>query len=90
MKFAGMSDLRHFWVYGPGTPGEMSKLAYTLELWSKDGKVKMACLDSVISMEKPVVDVINDGDGLILTESGKKKITGGGGIVKYEICIREW
>ena len=86
MKFAGMSDLRHFWVYGPGTPDEMSKFIYSIQLWSHDEKVKVACQDRVVSMEKPVVDVTNDGDGLILTEVGKKKLTQSG-LVKYEITI---
>lgn len=89
MKFARMSDLRHFWVYGPGTPDEMSKLTYTMEIWSRDGRVKVACQDSVISMEKTVVEVLNDGDGLILTECGKRKITDSSGIVKYEIIIKD-
>ena len=88
MKFAGMSDLRHFWVYGPGTPEAMSKLTYTIRLSSHDGEVKLTCQDTVLSMEKLVEDVLADGDGLILTEAGKKKLTQSG-LVHYEITIAE-
>ena len=81
MKLTGLSDLRHFWVYGPGTRNEMSKLNFTIQFKSNDGKVKLSVQDQVVSVETQVLDVISDGDGITLTDEATRKLTKSGLVI---------
>lgn len=71
------NGLWHIWVYGPGTDAQLSEYAVSIEV-SKDKvtlrKREFSYKGPAVSIFKSVDDVINQHDGLVLTDKSLKTI----------------
>ena len=64
----------HIWIYGVGSPEEMSKFAFKVRLYNAGVVTELSHTGVVISIDKSVDDVINDNDGFVVTDAGIKKL----------------
>ena len=78
----------HFWVYGLGTPEEMAKFSYEINLYNHDGSSKISTQEKVVSLDKSLEDVVCDKNGLVLTEDAMTKLKSSGP-ASYTVSIRE-
>jgi hypothetical protein len=62
------------WVFGIGSPCEMNKFWYRIKLFGFESQENVSYEGPVVSIEKPIQEVIADGVGLIVADSFVKRI----------------
>ena len=68
------------WVFGIGSPCEMNKFWCRVKFFGVESKEKVSYEGPVVSIEKPIQEVIDDNAGLVVAYSVAKRILNKGGI----------
>jgi hypothetical protein len=62
------------WVFGIGSPCEINKFWYRIKLFGVESQENVCYEGPVVSIEKPIQEVIDEEVGLVVTDSFVKRI----------------
>ncbi len=74
LKHSIESKCFNCWVFGIGSPCEINKFWCRIKLFGVESKENVCYEGPVVSIEKPIQEVIADGVGLVVIDSFVKRI----------------